>query len=317
MSGNTREPSARPRSSPPPPPHLSLIPTEVLKGFIIELLRPVHTNRDTIIGTSAVNALLDGGTGRQGGAHRRVPQVHSGIFWCPHASGAPVGGPALRPPRWRPRARFPPHPATAAAGSSAYLRRARPPPLRQGPRRPTRSRRRVPAPAHSGSAGAASPGPASDVQSRAVSGAVAEHWLTPFMADINSIVLSTQLVARDALISGPADRSHHGAVEHCRSENRHRYHAGRPRSAGRSILPPNRAPLWGRRPMTSRVTEVRAGRPLQRDVDAAQRCDVGARSAPAIDRPGRTNGVGSRAPATLAIHRRSHAARRRPTIRPR
>jgi hypothetical protein len=146
------------------PSHLSLIPIEVLHGFI-DLLSHPHA-RDTIIGTSAVNALLMAELVEQVTCiahwHKRT-----GIFFLgPETAEAP---PSTVPPG--------PISATPAPGQAPAVAAAAP---------------------VAGSSAAA--GPAHTVLTHSVSGA-APGTLTPFQAVISSVV-ANQLALRDTLIAG-------------------------------------------------------------------------------------------------------------------
>jgi hypothetical protein len=144
------------------PSHLSLIPIEVLRGFI-ELLSHPHA-RDTIIGTSAVHALLTA---------ELVEQVTRIADWHKRVGHFFLGADAVAA-------------EATASGSST------PPASSVG------SAPAAPTPAPSG--GATTAGPAHTVPAHTVPGAAAGA-LTPFLAGINSVVLS-QLALRDTLIAG-------------------------------------------------------------------------------------------------------------------
>lgn len=151
---------------PPQPPPISLIPIEVLKGFHELLSHPHH--RDTIIGASAVNALLMAELVRQVACiaewHNRTGQYFMGAG----PSGSPLSGP--------------------------------PGPLSSGPSGPPSSG--PSGPPSSGTSGSPSHGPLGSpaVPAPVVSGS-SPSTLTPFMADLNTVLLS-QLALRDTLITG-------------------------------------------------------------------------------------------------------------------
>jgi hypothetical protein len=149
------------------PPHLSLIPIEVLHGFI-DLLSHPHA-RDTIIGTSAVNALLTA---------ELVEQVTRIADWHKRVGHFFIGDDVVRE-------------AAAPAASSTK-------PAPYGGSAPAAAP--APAPAPAPSAGATAAAPAHAAQPHAVPGA-ASATLTPFLTGLNSMVLN-QLALRDALIAG-------------------------------------------------------------------------------------------------------------------
>ena len=137
--------AAAPSTAAPPPSPVSLIPIDVLHGFV-DLLSQPHA-RDTIIGTAAVNALLTA---------ELVAQVTRIAEWHKRTGMYVLGG------------------ETPTASASTP---------------PTGSGAAIPA---AGSAPSAVTHP--------VSGA-APGMLTPFLADINTVVLN-QLALRDTLIAG-------------------------------------------------------------------------------------------------------------------
>jgi hypothetical protein len=151
----------------PAPPHLSLIPIDVLRGFV-ELLSHPHA-RDTIIGTSAVNALLTAELVEQ---VTRIAEWHklNGRYFFDAGAGAGAAG------------------SVAASGPATSTSTSAAPAAGSG------------AAPDTSSGSTAAVGPALAVPAPLDSGPASTR-LTPFMEDIHTVVLN-QLALRDTLIAG-------------------------------------------------------------------------------------------------------------------